>query len=142
MWCKLCAVAYTTRSKNHCLKSCKCMPETSLTSMKSKVTGHHVCSYLKNKNYDHKCRENWKWVKSGQNKMFCGQGQSVIFTFSNAELLVIEACINSLNTRLFLASRNLCSVHSNSFCSNIGKGIFSPKHIYMLKGPKCIIHGI
>ena len=59
------------------------------------------------KNYDHKCRENWKWVKSGQNKMFCGEGQSIIFTFSNAELLVIEACscgpvqsirINSLNT--------------------------------------------
>ena len=33
--------------------------------------------------------------------MFCGQGQSIIFTFSYAELLVIEACIlavDSLNT--------------------------------------------
>ena len=40
--CKLCAMAYTTRSRNHCLKSCKFMPETSLTSMKSQVTGHHV----------------------------------------------------------------------------------------------------
>ena len=26
--------------------------------------------------------------------MFCGQGQSIIFTFSNAELLVIEAIHN------------------------------------------------
>ena len=40
--------------------------------------------------------------------MFCGQGQSIIFTFSNAELLGMEACLtlwacaidndNSLNT--------------------------------------------
>ena len=33
--------------------------------------------------------------------MFCGQGQSIIFTFSYAELLVIESCIlavDSLNT--------------------------------------------
>ena len=72
----------------------KCMPEASLLSMKSKVKGHHVCyTYLKDKTKDHKCRENWKWVKSGQNKMFCDQGQCINFTFSNAELLVIEICI-------------------------------------------------
>ena len=70
------------------MKSCKCIPEGSITSINRKLQDTmFIIHILKIILGYHNCSKNDNGLNAV--KKFCGQGQSIIFTFSNAQLLVI-----------------------------------------------------